>query len=86
MRIVKTYCKICNSRCGILAHAENGKIKKIKGDPNCKKNRGALCVKGSAMLEFLYDAIASVILKKNIMAGGFGFHAKHGLYVSAIET
>ena len=55
MKIVKTYCKICNSRCGILAHVENGRIKTIKGDPDCKKNLGALCVKGKAMLELLYD-------------------------------
>ena len=55
MKIVKTYCKICNSRCGILAYVENGKIKKIKGDPSCEKNRGALCIKGKSMLEFLYD-------------------------------
>jgi anaerobic selenocysteine-containing dehydrogenase len=55
MKIIRTYCKICNSRCGILAYIENGKIKKIKGDPNCEKNCGALCIKGKSMLEFLYD-------------------------------
>jgi anaerobic selenocysteine-containing dehydrogenase len=55
MKSVKTYCKICNCRCGIEAFVENGKIVKIKGDLNCQSNLGALCVKGRNMLEFEYD-------------------------------
>ena len=52
---VKTHCKICNCRCGIIATVEDGRIVKIVGDPDCQKNDGALCIKGKAMLELLYD-------------------------------
>jgi formate dehydrogenase (coenzyme F420) alpha subunit len=56
MEIVKSYCKICNCRCGIIAQVEGGRIVQVKGDPDCEKNEGRLCVKGRAMLELLYDA------------------------------
>ncbi len=56
MEIVRTYCKICNCRCGIVAHVEGGKIVKVKGDPDCEKNLGKLCIKGRSMLELVYDA------------------------------
>ena len=55
MEIIKTHCKICNCRCGILVHVEKGHILKIEGDKGCLKNNGALCIKGRAMLEFIYD-------------------------------
>lgn len=51
----KTHCKICNCRCGIIVTVEDGKVTRVVGDPDCKKNEGALCVKGQAMLELVYD-------------------------------
>jgi len=52
---IRTHCKICNCRCGIIATVEDGKVVKVTGDPDCRKNDGSLCVKGRAMLELLYD-------------------------------
>jgi len=52
---IKTHCKICNCRCGIVATVNDGRVEKISGDPECKKNDGALCIKGKVMLELLYD-------------------------------
>jgi anaerobic selenocysteine-containing dehydrogenase len=52
--IVKTYCaRMDHGGCGILAHVENGRIKKIEGDPDCSLNRGTLCAKGLAQIERL---------------------------------
>jgi anaerobic selenocysteine-containing dehydrogenase len=39
--------------CGILAHVENGRIKKIEGDPDSPLSRGTLCAKGLAQIERL---------------------------------
>ena len=50
---VRTNCAICHCDCGVLAHVQNGKITKIAGDPDSPTNRGALCPKGLASLEFL---------------------------------
>jgi formate dehydrogenase (coenzyme F420) alpha subunit len=55
MPTIKTHCKICNCRCGIIATVEDGRIVKVAGDPDCRKNDGTLCVKGRAMLELQYD-------------------------------
>jgi anaerobic selenocysteine-containing dehydrogenase len=52
---IKTHCKICNCRCGIIVAVEDGKVTSVAGDPDCLKNEGALCVKGRAMLELVYD-------------------------------
>ena len=52
---VKSHCKICNCRCGIIGTVDNGRVTKITGDADCRKNDGALCIKGKAMLELLYD-------------------------------
>lgn len=52
---IKTHCKICNCRCGIIVTVEDGKAIRVTGDPDCQKNQGALCIKGRAMLELVYD-------------------------------
>ena len=39
--------------CGMLVHVEDGRIKKIEGDPDCSLNRGTLCAKGLAQVERL---------------------------------
>lgn len=52
--IVKTYCaRMDHGGCGILAHVEDGRIKKIEGDPDCPLNRGTICAKGLAQIERL---------------------------------
>ncbi|MDI6764888.1 MAG: molybdopterin-dependent oxidoreductase [Thermodesulfobacteriota bacterium] len=52
--IVKTYCaRMDHGGCGILAHVEDERIKKIEGDPDCPLNRGTICAKGLAQIERL---------------------------------
>ena len=52
--IVKTFCaRMDHGGCGILAHVEDGRIKKIEGDPDCPLNRGTICAKGLAQIERL---------------------------------
>ncbi len=52
--IVGSSCDLCSQYCGILVHIEDGKITKVTGDHNSPINRGKLCVKGQASLEYLY--------------------------------
>jgi anaerobic selenocysteine-containing dehydrogenase len=52
--IVKTFCaRMDHGGCGMLVHVEDGRIKKIEGDPDCSLNRGTLCAKGLAQVERL---------------------------------
>ena len=53
--IVKSSCDICSSGCGVLIHMWNGQVVEIEGDPNSPINKGAICTKGSASLEYLYS-------------------------------
>jgi len=52
--VVKSTCGICQIGCGILVHVENGRVTKIEGDPESPLNKGAMCPKGLASLEYLY--------------------------------
>jgi len=53
-KIVKTVCSACYGGCGVLAHVKDGKVIKIKGDPDHPNNKGELCPKGLAGIELLY--------------------------------
>ncbi|MFC2067596.1 molybdopterin-dependent oxidoreductase [Chloroflexota bacterium] len=53
-RIVTSTCPYCVFHCGVLAHVTKGRVIRIEGDPCNPVNRGVLCVKALASLEYLY--------------------------------
>ncbi len=53
-RVVTTVCGLCHTNCGMKISVKDGRIDKIKGDPDHPANSGALCVKGAAMKELVY--------------------------------
>jgi len=53
-RIVRTTCGICQIGCGVLASVLDDRVLKIEGDPDHPLNKGKLCPKGMASLEYLY--------------------------------
>ena len=53
-QVVKSTCDICSAGCGVLIYVENGKPVRIEGDPSSPINKGAICAKGLASLEYLY--------------------------------
>ncbi|MGB9905008.1 MAG: molybdopterin-containing oxidoreductase family protein, partial [Desulfotomaculales bacterium] len=56
MKIVKSVCRLCKADCGILVHVDSrGRAVKVEGDPESPPNRGALCSKGNALLQLVYD-------------------------------
>jgi anaerobic selenocysteine-containing dehydrogenase len=56
LKKVRTVCGMCSRQaCGIEVTVQNGKIIEIKGNREFPTNKGALCIKGLAARELLYD-------------------------------
>lgn len=53
--IVPTVCLMCPSGCGMLARVVDGNLVKLEGSPMHPINLGALCPKGQASPELLYN-------------------------------
>src|SRR5215831_9449907 len=50
-----TACQMCGAGCGILVRTREHKANKIEGNPLHPVNHGALCARGQAGLEVLYN-------------------------------
>lgn len=53
--IVPGICLLCSSGCGVLARVADGRVVKLEGNPMHPVNLGALCPKGQATPELLYN-------------------------------
>ena len=55
---VPTMCHGCSYggyNCGIIAHVKNGILTRVEGNPYHPLNRGALCAKGLAAVDWVYN-------------------------------
>ena len=52
---IPTACWNCRESCGILVHRINGVVVGVKGNPECPKSQGRLCVRGNSILHKLYN-------------------------------
>jgi molybdopterin-containing oxidoreductase family iron-sulfur binding subunit len=50
-----TTCRECAAACGIIAETRDGRAIKLEGNPTHPLNRGALCARGQAALQGLYN-------------------------------
>ena len=50
-----TTCRECPAGCGVIAKNREGRVIKLEGNPTHPVNRGALCMRGQAALQGLYD-------------------------------
>src|SRR5947207_1028542 len=50
-----TRCRECSTGCGIIAETRDGRAIKLEGNPEHPLNRGALCARGQAGLQGLYN-------------------------------
>jgi molybdopterin-containing oxidoreductase family iron-sulfur binding subunit len=50
-----TTCRECSAACGLIAETRDGRVTKLEGNPQHPVNRGALCAKGQASLQGLYN-------------------------------
>jgi anaerobic selenocysteine-containing dehydrogenase len=48
-------CRECSTACGIIAETRDGRTIKLEGNPEHPVNRGALCARGQAALQGLYN-------------------------------
>ncbi len=53
--IVTSVCSLCPAGCGLLGRVVDGKLVKLEGNPMHPVNQGALCPKGQASPELLYN-------------------------------
>src|ERR671920_1744357 len=62
-----TTCRECAASCGIIAETRDGRVTKLEGNPAHPLNRGALCARGQAAVQGLYnpDRYRSPMLRKN---------------------
>jgi formate dehydrogenase len=69
---VATYCRICESLCGIVATVEDGKIVSIGGDADHPLSKGYICAKGASIGEMLTDPDRVIApLKRDRTTGSF---------------
>ena len=50
-----TLCRECAAGCGVIAEVRDGRAIKLEGNPEHPVNRGALCARGQAALQGLYN-------------------------------
>jgi anaerobic selenocysteine-containing dehydrogenase len=72
MKIIKSTCGLCPIGCGILVYVKDGKALKVEGDPENPLNKGSLCPKGLASLEYLYhsDRLRHPLKRKGVRGSG----------------
>ena len=60
-----TVCRECPAGCGVIARNRDGRIVKLEGNPDHPVNQGALCIRGHAALQGLYnpDRIRTPLLR-----------------------
>src|SRR5918999_6077627 len=50
-----TTCRECATGCGVIAEVRDGRVTKLEGNPDHPVNRGALCARGQAAPQGLYN-------------------------------
>ena len=48
---IKTFCRVCEPSCGLVASVEEGEITSLKPDKSHPVTKGFACHKGLAMLD-----------------------------------
>lgn len=48
-----TICPYCSVGCGLVVHAENGKVINAEGDPDHPISEGTLCSKGASLMQIV---------------------------------
>lgn len=54
-KVTHNWCEMCFWGCGIDVFTENGRVRKIEGNPYHPYNYGKVCARGNAGVMLLYD-------------------------------
>ncbi len=51
----RTYCRLCEAQCGMIAHVNGGRIERIEPDREHPVSEGHVCIKGTSFAAVTYD-------------------------------
>jgi anaerobic selenocysteine-containing dehydrogenase len=54
-RVVHKVCNLCEAMCGLLIEVEDGRVERIRPDPNDPLSQGAMCAKAMGLKEIQED-------------------------------
>jgi anaerobic selenocysteine-containing dehydrogenase len=72
MATVKTTCRLCLVRCGMLVETENGRPTRVSGDRSHPLSKGYLCVKGKASIDLTFSPKRVIYPQKRVGERGSG--------------
>ena len=55
MEVFATCPRDCYDACSLIIHVEDGKVKRVRGNPKHPITAGKLCYKGYILLNYLYS-------------------------------
>ncbi len=70
-RTVRTFCRVCEPSCGLVAHVRDGEIAKLTPDREHPVTRGFACHKGIASLDIHRDPDRLGTPQKRLPDGSF---------------
>ncbi len=71
-KIVPTICFGCTNHCGVIGYVQDGKVRKIEGNPLDPNSRGTICAKANGMLSYTYYPERLLYPLKRVGARGAG--------------
>ncbi len=71
-RVYKSVCRACHGGCGALLYIENGRLIRVKGDPDSPLNKGWMCIKGIRTPDVVNhpDRLKTPLKRRGERAGG----------------
>ena len=54
-KVYRSSCGMCHGGCGVLVYTRDGRITRLEGDRDSPLSKGALCAKGLAGLQQVYN-------------------------------
>jgi anaerobic selenocysteine-containing dehydrogenase len=51
----RTYCRLCEAQCGMIAHVREGRIERLEPDRDHPVSEGHVCIKGTSFAAVAYD-------------------------------
>lgn len=67
-----SFCRVCNNGCPILVEVEDGRVKKVTGDPAGPLHQGYSCHRGRALPQLMYSPTRELFSTKRMPDGARG--------------
>ncbi len=72
MQVFNSICRVCHGGCGALLYVKDGRLVKVKGNPESPLNKGWMCIKGLKSPEITHhpDRLKEPLKRKGDRGGG----------------